>query len=156
VRMESTCEFNTSDKSIYNNGNVPIAVYKIANLTPEQVWQNAQSVSPTTLLKNPYSCIGKLYKLTGSVYTAGVYGPIPRTSGQWGGALMMVENPDSPSDTATVNFIYNAEVEGIEGIAGKIRMTCAGYFAGTGVIVSEAEQVVEVVVIVGNVIRSSD
>lgn len=128
TRSEPAREFNTSDKSTETNDNVHIAFDRVTNSTPEQIWQSAQPVSPTTLVKNPYSFIGKLYKLTGSVYNVTEFPPITNLTGRWGEVLISVRNPNSPLGTTSVSFMYNGDIEEIKE---NTDITCAGYFIGT-------------------------
>lgn len=153
ARSEPAREFNTSDKSTESNNNVHIAFERLANSTQEQIWQSAQPISPTTLLKNPYSFIGKLFKVTGSAYHVTDLPPIENLSGRWGQVLMSAGTPDSPSGKITVEFIYRDDIEETHE---HDEITCAGYFVGTGKNVSESDEEVEVIVIVGNVIRKGD
>ena len=151
ARSEPVYEFNMSDKSITTNGNLIVAASKIMNSTPTQVWQAAQPVSPAKITKSPYSSLGKLCKLTGSVYKVEEFPPTPNLTGQWAEVLMLAGNPNSPLGTTTVDFMYNGDIDRINA---NTYITCAGYFIGTYESQNAMGGTVEGVVIVGNSFRN--
>jgi hypothetical protein len=120
--------FNTTDVSILTNGNFRIAANKIMRTTPSQIWALSQEVSAAQVTKKPYSSLGKLYKLTGSVYKVVEMPSTPVHPGKWGEILLMVDNPNSAVGGETVAFEYHGDIENINP---NTTITCAGYFIGT-------------------------
>jgi len=143
-------EFNVSDKFITTNGNLQLAARKIVKYDPSLVWQSSKEVSPEEITKSPYSCIGKLYKLTGSVYKVEELPPTLNLGGQWTEVFMLVENTNSALGTTSVSFEYYGDPNDIDP---NTTVMCAGYFIG----IYEGENalggIIEGIVIVGNSFR---
>ena len=148
---QSVHEFNVSDKSIVTNGNLAVAGYKVTQLIPRQIWQNAVEASPAKITKSPYSSIGKLIKFTGSVYKVEELPPTPDLTGQWVEVLIQAVNQNAPLGVTTVDFIYNGDVNKIDP---NTYITCAGYFIGTYEGHNAMGGTVEGMVVVGNAFKS--
>jgi hypothetical protein len=143
----SVLEFNLQDKDAISSGNIPVAYEKIAKVTPEYVLKNIYSSSITKITKSPYSHLGKFVKLYGNVYKVEELPPDDSRPGTWAEALLLVDNPNSPFGTTTVDFFYNGNIDKINA---NTYSTVAGYFCGTYSTTNAFGGEVEVVTMVGN------
>jgi len=123
---QSAYEFDVSDMSASTNGNGFVAMHKMLQLTPKQIWQNAREMSLAQITKHPYLSIGKLYKLTGRVYKVEDYLPSPKVAGKWAEIRILVENENGGA--TSVFFIYNGDINELNP---NTDITCAGFFVGT-------------------------
>lgn len=150
-QLERQYEFNSSDKSILSNGNMAVAAQRLRNMTPAEVWKSATPVSPSKITKSPYSSMGRLFRVTGSVYKVEEFPPTSSLSGQWTEVLMLVGNANSPLGVTTVDFIFNGDPEQLNS---GTYITCAGCFVGTYETQNAYGGTIEALAIVGNVFKN--
>ena len=143
----SITEFNTSSKDAIGSGNIVVAMLKVQNLEPRDLWQGSKWMSAASLSKSPYSAIGNLYRITGQIYKIEEMPPNARISGRWWEILLTANNPNSPLGSSTVDFMMNGDAKDINPNS---YITVAGYFAGSYESQNAMGGTVEGLVIVGN------
>ena len=148
--VSSNSDFNTSDKAISSIGNMAVAAERIKEETPGNLFGKSELVAASKLTKNPYSSLGKVFRMTGKVYKVEELPPSLGLKGAWGEILMLVGNPNSPLGATTVDFIFKGDISQIN--SGQ-RITCSGYFIGTFDSPNAMGGTVEAVVLVGNSVK---
>lgn len=149
VKTPNKSEFNTSDKSIETNNNIPVAFNKYI--------QNANSYGPTAnfmiaseITKSPYSNLGKMVMVKGRIYKVEELPPDPSLPGNMHEILMLTDNPNSPLGVTTIDCMCIGDIHG----AGPKKVaTCGGYFVGTFNSPNSVGGTVEALVIVGNIVH---
>jgi hypothetical protein len=69
-------KWNTADLNVVSNGNMPVAVALLRDLSPAALRQEADgTIAPATVNKQPWKYYGKPLKLTGAVGIAQAYPP---------------------------------------------------------------------------------
>jgi len=150
-QAEQPSDFNNTDTSVASNGNVLVAVQGLESLSPSEVWKNSSAVTPAKLIKSPYTMMGQLVKLTGSVYNIRETSPTKIPSGHWTELLMIVGNVNSLFGATSVDFTYKGDVRGVHS---GTTITCAGYFVGTYNSKNAQDSTIECLSIVGNVFKN--
>ncbi|MGD0820349.1 MAG: hypothetical protein ABSA71_06370 [Desulfomonilia bacterium] len=139
--------FNIKDKMTLSNGNLVVAAMKLTSQKPDTVWQHAEDITAAILTKNPYSSLGKLFKISGKIYRVEELPPDFGLSGHWSEISMLTPNRNAPLDATNISFIFNGDVTNIN--AGHT-ITCAGYYAGNYESQNAMGGTLEALVIVGN------
>ncbi len=143
--------FNTTDKSMESNGNLAVALRLIQKSTPATILQGAQHRTTAELTRNPYAFLGRICKISGTVYKVEAVPPDPHIRGQWCEILLLSENQNSALGATTIDFFYNGDPMCVP-LNSKI--TCAGYFVATYESQNAFGGTVEALLVVGNAINS--
>jgi hypothetical protein len=121
-------QFNKSNLSILENGNALVATHKIESSTPSRLWHEAKNLPLEKITKAPYSCIGELCKISGTVQQVAEMPPdtfdIP---GKWWFVLMLANNRSSPFGFTNIELFFNGDSTLINP---QSKVTFAGYFIG--------------------------
>lgn len=142
-------EFNTSDKSIETNNNIPVAFNKyMQNTGGNDLFLKIMSADEIT--KSPYSSLGKMVVVKGQVYKVEELPPDPNLPGKMHEILLLAKNSNSPLGITTVDCMCIGD---IKGASPKQIASCGGYFVGTFNSPNAVGGTVEALVIVGNVVH---
>jgi hypothetical protein len=140
-------EFNSTDKNVVSNGNLPVAADKLKGFSPEALWGQAKQMPVSDITKKIYKSIGKLWKVKGEVYKVEELPPSFGLSGIWTEILLGAENPNTLVGLTTIDFIYKGDSSNAN--SGDV-IVCAGYLIGTYETQNTMGGTVEEVVLVGN------
>lgn len=143
---KSSGSFNTSDKNVMSNGNVPVAMAKLISTGSDVVWKSTIAGSVESISKAPYSALGKNYKVSGEVYKIEELPPEPGLPGKWSEVLLLSRNPNSPGGFSTIDVMCNGDMSHLK--SGQV-VTFAGYFTGTHESQNAMGGLVEALVFVG-------
>ncbi len=149
---DSIHHFNTLDKSYLSNGNVEIAVNIIRGSSQQSIWQNAREMPVSKITRSLYSSLGKLVKVTGTIYKIEQLPPSELFQGSWYEVLILADDPNNILGVTTVDLVFSGDASKMD--PGSI-VTCAGYFVGTAIAQNAFGAQVEEVVVIGNVARLS-
>jgi hypothetical protein len=139
--------FNTGDRKIESNGNLAVAVQRIAGESPQSTWETAPDRSVASITLKPYDALGKLCKIKGRIYRMEQASPDLKLGEDWMEIQLLCNNPKSPLGATSVDFLYKGDATSFR--SGGI-LTLAGYFIGTFERANAMGGRVEVLSIVGN------
>jgi len=141
-------DFDTTDKSFTDNGNVAVAVRRLQVGAAKVV----EKTSIEEVTKNPYAALGKVCEFTGQAYKVEALPPSADMHGTWTDILILVPNENSPYGSTTVEFICKGDATSVN--AGD-QVTFSGYFAGIGESENAMGGKVEQLGIVGDSLRTA-
>jgi hypothetical protein len=141
-------EFDTTDKSFLENGNLAVAVQKLQAGAAKTV----EKTSIEDVTKNPYTALGKVCQFTGQAYKVEALPPNLDMQGTWTDILILVPNENSPYGATTVEYMCKGDATSVN--AGD-QITFSGYFLGVGESQNAMGGKVEQLMLAGDSLRTA-
>jgi hypothetical protein len=131
---KQTFQFNVNDKNALSNGNIQTAVamydwISANSKTPDSAIYPDSITRLPIITKQPYSAIGKLFRVRGKIYK--IEQMQPGTTGSamvWTDILLSAPDKNNALGSSSIEFLYNGNVSDIDN---KDIIDLFGYFCGT-------------------------